>query len=98
MIVKIHKTKDRRKIIAICDKNLVGRKFEENEVQLDLSSDFYKGDLTSEEELENQIKNAYILNIVGNESIGFCLRKKLISKENIIYIKKIPYAQCVMTL
>jgi len=71
---------------------------EENEMRLDLSSDFYKGDLTSKEELEKQIKNAYILNIVGKESIDFCLKKKLISKENIIYIKKIPYAQCIMTL
>ena len=96
MIVRIHKTKDRRKIIAICDKEIIGKRFEEKERQLDLSSDFYKRELMSKEELEKQIKNAYVLNIVGKKSVDFCLSKKLISKENIIYIKKIPYAQCMI--
>ena len=50
MIVKIHKTRDRRKIIAVCDENLIGKRFEEREMQLDLSSDFYNGELMNEEE------------------------------------------------
>ena len=43
MIVKIHK-RDDRTILAVCDSDLIGRTFTEGERQLDLSSDFYKGE------------------------------------------------------
>ena len=43
MIVKIHKMPDGRSVIAVCDSNLLGKKFEEKNLQLDLTADFYKG-------------------------------------------------------
>lgn len=96
MIVKIHQKIKGKKIIAVCDREIVGKKFEENDSQLDLSSDFYNGKSMSKEELEKEVKSAYIINIVGKKSVDFFLDKKLISKESIIYIKKIPYAQCMI--
>jgi len=43
MIVKSHSTGDGRKVIAICDDSLLGKKFEEGDKQLDLTSEFYQG-------------------------------------------------------
>ncbi len=40
MIVNIHKTSDGRRIIAVCDSELIGKKFEEHNLQLDLTSNF----------------------------------------------------------
>ena len=40
MIVKVHRTPDGRRLIAVCDNNLLGKKFEENDLQLDLTSNF----------------------------------------------------------
>ena len=90
--------RDGRKLIAVCDKEIIGKQFEEDGVLLDLSSDFYKGSLMRKDELEKEIKDAYIVNITGKKAVDFFLDKKLVSKENIIYIKKIPYAQCMMNI
>jgi hypothetical protein len=43
MIAKIHKTFDGRNVLAVCDSDLLGKKFEEKDLQIDLNSDFYKG-------------------------------------------------------
>jgi len=96
MIIKKHKTKDNRLILAICDKELLGKKFEEGEKQLDLSSDFYKGNETKEEEIKKLFLVAYIINIVGKKSIELALQENIISKEDVIFIKNIPHIQAIV--
>ena len=93
MIVKVHRTSEGRKIISICDKEIIGEKFHEKNLQLDLSSDFYEGEEKTEDEIKKLVEGGYILNIAGEKSVGFCLKQGWISKNNIIRIKKIPHAQ-----
>ena len=95
MIVKVHKSPEGKNIISICDDKIIGRKFNEKNMQLDLSSNFYKGEEKTEEETRKLVKDAYMLNIAGEKSIKFCLKEEWISKGNIIRIKKIPHAQCL---
>lgn len=96
MIVKIHKNQQGQIILAICDNNLLGKKFTQGDLQLDLTGNFYKGEDKTEQEILKLIDNAYILNIVGKECIEFALKHKLIEKQNIITIDGIPHAQCVI--
>lgn len=91
ILVKIHKA-EKRKIISICDDNLVGKKFEDEDLQLDVSKYFYKGEKMKYEDVMKEIKGADSLNIVGEESIRFALKNNLIEEESIIRIKKIPHA------
>ena len=49
-----------------------------------------------EEELKELIKDAYVLNLVGEKSIKFALENKLIEKEHIIKVKGVPHAQAVI--
>ena len=95
IIVKIH-TAEKRKIVSICDENLIGKKFEEKNLQLDVSESFYKGQRLSEKEIFKIIKDADSLNIVGEESINFSLENKLIEESNIIKIKKIPHTISIL--
>ena len=92
---RLRKKKWAKRIISICDKEIIGKKFSEKNKQLDLSSNFYKGEEKTEEEVRELVKDAYILNIVGECSIEFCLKERWISKNNIIRIKKMPHAQCL---
>lgn len=48
MIVKTHLTPN-GKLLAVCDSDILGKRFEEDERQLDLSGRFYKGDEVSDE-------------------------------------------------
>jgi len=94
MIVKIHKNGD-KKIIAICDSDLIGKKFEQGKLQLDLTSDFYKGDEKPESDIARLIKSAHILNLVGKNSVSLAIKEKMLDEKNIIKIKNIPHAQIV---
>lgn len=96
MIVKIHKTQEGRKIIAICDKELIGKRFEEGNLQLNLRSDFYNGEEKKEEEIKNLIKDVYIVNLAGEKSIKFGIDMKVVDKKNIIRIKNIPHVQAII--
>ncbi|MBW2979925.1 DUF424 domain-containing protein [Candidatus Woesearchaeota archaeon] len=96
MIVKTHKTPDSRKLVAICDSELLGKKFEEGNLQLDLASDFYKGEEKGAEEVKEIIKDAYIVNVVGGESVAFCIELEIIDKKHILRIGGVPHAQAVI--
>ena len=96
MIVKIHKRGDRT-IIAVCDKELIGQKIIEGEKQLDLTSEFYNGEeITDIGEIGDLLRNADIINLVGEKSVKIGIDEELISQENIIKIKNIPHAQAIL--
>ena len=95
MYLKVHKSGE-RKIIAVCDEDLIGKTFEENDLQLIISERFYKGEKASEDKILEEIKDADYLNIVGKNSIEFGIKNKLILKSNIILIQKIPYAILIL--
>ncbi len=92
ILVKIHETKIRN-VTAVCDANLIGKKFEENGLQLEITERFYKGVELPEEKLIAVLRNAEILNIVGDESVSLAINVGIIYKENIIKIAGIPHAQ-----
>lgn len=95
MIVKVHDTPN-GKMIAICDSDLLGKRFEQGDLQLDLSSRFYQGEEKTAEDVENILKGCYVVNAVGKESVDLLIKKRLVKKENIGSVSGIPYAQCVV--
>ena len=96
MIVKVHRTPDGRRLIAVCDNNLLGKKFEENDLQLDLSSNFYKGEELGEDQLLTLIKSSYLINSVGEDSVKFGLKIGAVNQKDIIKIKNIPHVQSLI--
>jgi len=96
MIVKTHKTENGQLILAVCDKDILGKKFVDNDLQLDLSSNFYKGKEMSEDEIKNLFRAAYIINIAGKKSVALALKEGLINENKILFIKNIPHAQILM--
>ena len=51
MFIKI--TKSYRDIVAVCDSSILGKKFEQGNLQLDLKESFYKGEEVQEENLRS---------------------------------------------
>jgi len=94
MFIKIHNSY--RDVIAICDSNLIGKKFEQNNLQLDIIEDFYKGEEKTPEEIKQIIQKAIekdsIFNIVGEDSVALAIEIGLIDKENVKKIQGIPLA------
>lgn len=93
MLIKIHKSY--RDVVAICDKELLGKKFEENEFQLDVKENFFNGEETSEQDCIKKIQNMKredaTFNIIGKKSTQTAVKAGLINSSSINTIAQIPF-------
>ncbi len=95
MIINLLHSQDRN-IVVIIDADLIGKKFVEKNRQLDLSADFYKGEEKIEDEIKRIGRSAYILHIVGKESVAFATKQKWIDESSVITIKNVPHAEVIL--
>jgi len=91
-VVKLHKSEEGN-ILVVSDEELVGEKFEEKGRQLDLDSDFYKGERKDEEEIKKLIQKLdfKILHLTGKRTIN--LFKDWIDKEKILKVEGVLHAE-----
>ncbi len=98
MQVKIHEAY--RKILALCDTNLIGKTFSEGIKQIHIKENFFKGEEKNKEEvleiLKEMEKEDATFNIVGKESVECSIEAGIISKNGIIRINGIPIALGLM--
>jgi hypothetical protein len=88
--------KSYRDIVAICDKELLGKRFEEGKLQLDVKESFFKGKESSKEEALEIMKDMKLedstFNIIGEKSIQTAFKAGIISEDGIGKIAGIPFA------
>jgi uncharacterized protein len=94
MYVKKHESKDRI-VFAVCDEDLIGKKFQEGDLVLDVSERFYKGEKKTNEEIKEIFMNSSNINLVGKKTINFALKLGILNKDSIITVDGIPHAQIV---
>ncbi len=94
MLFKVHRAT--RLAVALCDSNLIGKRFEEGKRQLDLTGKFFQGEEKTEEEtaelLDFYKKEDACFNIVGEESCKIALEQGLISEEGISRVNGVPFS------
>lgn len=93
MIVKTHSDKGRL-IVVVCDLEVFGHKYEEGNLQLDFTTDFFKGKEMKEEDIVSLFKKAYIVNLNGEKSVKLGVREGIVSE--VIKIDGIPHAEGVI--
>ena len=96
MIAKLHKSHEGRVILAVCDSDIIGKKFEEGERQMDLGCDFYKGEEMDEKRILNLMKAVHIVNLCGDKSVELGIRAGIIDKDNVIKIGGVPHAEGII--
>ncbi len=95
VLVKLHK-KEGKILAAICDSDLLGKRFEEGNLQLDLTGDFYAGDERSDTEAGDLIRNADYVNLIGKKSIKLGIEEGVIDQQNVKLVKGVPHAQAII--
>lgn len=94
ILFKVHKSS--RWVAAICDKEIYGRRLVEDKFNLDLSGDFFNGDVLKEEELLEEIRRCVVedatFNIVGENSVKVAKKAGLVTPEGIRVIEGVPVA------
>jgi uncharacterized protein len=92
MIGKIHSIQGRT-ILAVCDKEHLGKEFEDGKIAFKASEKFYGTDTITKEEIIENLKNVNSINLFGNKCIEMLEREGLIKENNVILIKGIKHAQ-----
>ena len=93
MIVRVIKSK--RDIVAICDSELIGKRFEEGKFQIEVKESFFSGKEMNEEEtisiIEKMAAEDATFNIVGEKSVEAALKAGLIDEEAVCEVQGIPF-------
>jgi len=94
MYIKIHESY--RKVVALCDKEILGKKFEEGKRQLDVRESFYKGDEVDLQNIVEKLKELRIddatFNIVGEKAVGVAKEAGVIGNGNVGSVDGVPFA------
>ncbi len=94
MLIKIHKSL--RMCVAVCDKELIDKKFEDSEKQLDLTGTFFKGEEKTKQEAKDILLNAKAedstFNFVGERSTSLAKELGIANEKGVIQIQDIPIA------
>jgi hypothetical protein len=98
--VNVHE-KNGRRVLAVCDEELLGKVLEEDEICLDLEKykGFYAGELKDEQELRNLLKETSSfesLNLVGNRSVKIAMCLGIVDEEDVIIIDGQMHVQIYM--
>ncbi|PUA33265.1 MAG: hypothetical protein B7O98_02185 [Zestosphaera tikiterensis] len=97
--VKVHKTEEDESgfgsVVAVCDKDLLGRTFRENEVILTINAEFFEGFLTTLDEALEYIRRAAIAVLVGEKAVSKAVSEGLVHPEAVLTVEGIPHAQIV---
>ena len=84
-------------VVAVCDRELVGRRYEEGEFVLDLTTNFFfEEGLTKEVDdvsvIVEAVKESFTSNIVGNRIVEALVEHGVINKNGVKNIAGIKYA------
>jgi len=92
MMAKKHEF-EQKTILAVCDKEHLGKTFEEGEISFTASERFYKGEEITKKELEEMLSEADSANLFGDKCVGVAEEKGFVGEKSIIKIKGIKHAQ-----
>lgn len=92
MYLKIHKSGNQM-IVAVCDKELIGKKLKKGELVIEITETFYKGEIASEDKIIEAISKATTANIFGSLAVKCAVDAGLIDPGCVIYVDGIPHAQ-----
>lgn len=82
-------------LLAACDSDLLGKKFHEGEITLDVKESFYSGERATSSELCTNFEKATIANLIGEKTIDAALSDGFGAEDDILRVDGIPHLQIV---
>ena len=80
-------------VLAVCDRELLGKVLEEKDIYFEVRESFYKGKEIDAKKLKKLMGEFDNINIVGEKAVGVAVSGNFASEENVIRIKKVPHVQ-----
>jgi uncharacterized protein len=85
----------RETLIAVCDSDILGEKFKEGHLCIEVSPDFFGEEKATGLEVEMALEGATMANFVGCKAVEHAIRLGYVERENVLTIDGVLYAQMV---
>lgn len=82
-------------VVAVCDKDLLGRVLDNRGVKFYVNPSFYGGRLVDIDEAIAAISNSTIANLVGRNIVNEAIKRGLVHPDAVIEIDGVPHAQII---
>jgi uncharacterized protein len=79
------------RMLNICDVDLVGRSFNESALTINITRSYFAEQIVEENEAEKLLKNASIINMVGEKTIALSARLGIGSSKGVKKIDGVPF-------
>lgn len=98
ILVKVHQAY--KEVVAVCDSDLLGKKFEEGKKQLEVNEAFFGGKELNEDKAVQLIKDKLAedacFNFVGKHAVDTGIKAGAVDKDCIMKVQGIPYAMALV--
>ncbi|MEB3825258.1 MAG: DUF424 family protein [Desulfurococcales archaeon] len=90
---KVHHIQGHPSMLAVSDEELLGKRFEEGDLVIEVNKELYDGELATEAQVASLMKSYDIVIIVGDRSVGLAKELGLISEESVLRVGGTPHVQ-----
>ena len=80
-------------LVAVCDPEVLGETFEEGEVTLTVTEEFYGGETVEESAVVDSLARATVANIVGTRAVELAIEEGFIEEANVLEVGSTRHAQ-----
>jgi len=80
-------------LVAVCDDGLLGETFEEGELSLTVTEEFYGGESVDEETVVDSLTRCDVANIVGTRAVSVAVEAGLVEETNVLDVGDTRHAQ-----
>lgn len=92
MIVSERET-DQGLLVTACDPEVLGETFEEGDVSLTVSEDFYGGEPLDEDAVVDSLARASVANLVGRQVVELAIEAGYVDEANVLEVDSTLHAQ-----
>ncbi|NHN60529.1 MULTISPECIES: DUF424 domain-containing protein [Halorussus] len=92
MILKERET-DEGLLVAVCDEDVLGETFENGDVSLTVTEEFYGGESVDEQAVADSLARASVANIVGAEAVDLAVSEGFVDEANVLDVGSTRHAQ-----
>jgi hypothetical protein len=82
-------------LVSVCDTDVLGETFENGDVSLTVTEEFYGGEEANRETVITSLKRASVANLVGTKSVNVAIEAGIIDQQNVLDIGPTLHAQLV---
>ena len=80
-------------LVAVCDEGVLGETFEDGDLSLTVTEEFYGGDTVDERTVIESLARATVANIVGTHAIEVAIENGFVDEANVLEVGTTRHAQ-----